>query len=87
MPKTGYADPEIEFPSLQARAHRTDEDAFWLQIWVWDRPGDGRGGERREIVNGKRAGALADIRQMIYDCADQHSVHVDPDDITIDEVW
>jgi hypothetical protein len=56
MPKTDYTDLEIRFPRLQARVHKTDDDAFWMQIWIWEKPGDGRGGERREIVNGKRAG-------------------------------
>jgi hypothetical protein len=85
MPKTDYTDPEIRFPRLQARVHKTDDDAFWMQIWIWDKPGDGRGGERREIVNGKRAGSYADITEMIYACARKHGVDVGPDDITIDE--
>ena len=86
MPKTVYSDPEIPFPRLQARAHRTDKDAFWMQIWIWERPGDGRGGERREIMNGKRADSLADIREMISDCAREHGVLAGPDDITIDDI-
>jgi len=84
MPKTDYSDPEIEFPRLQARVQKTDEDAFWLQIWLWERPGDER--NRREIVNGKRAGSFADISQMIYGCADEYGVIVCADDITVDGV-
>lgn len=86
MPKTDYSDPEIPFPRVEGRAHRTDPDAFWLQIWIWDRAGDGRGGERRQIVNGKRAGSLADIQQAIYDCASEHAVDAGPDDIQIDGI-
>jgi hypothetical protein len=55
-----------------------------MQIWIWDRPGDGRSGERREIMNGKRAGSLADIREMVYATAREHGVFIGPDDITID---
>jgi hypothetical protein len=85
MPKTDYTDPEIQFPRLQARVHKTDDDAFYMQIWIWDKPGDGRGGERREILNGKRASSYADITEMIYACARERGVDVGPDDITIDE--
>jgi hypothetical protein len=84
MPKTDYSDPEIVFPRLQARVHKTDEDAFWMQLWIWDKAGDGSGGERREIMNGKRAGSFADITDMIYEIAEEHGVDVGPDDITID---
>jgi GNAT superfamily N-acetyltransferase len=59
--------------------------AFHVRIWIWDRPGDGRSGERREIMNGKRAGSYADITDMIYTRAREHSVAVGPDDITIDD--
>ena len=84
MPKTDYSDPEIIFPRLEVRAHKTDPDAFWMQIWVWDRPGDGRSGERRQIVNNKQAGSLADIRQLAYSCAADQKVDCGPDDISID---
>ena len=72
---------------FQARGsvHKTDADAFHVRIWIWDRPGDGRSGERREIMNGKRAGSYADITDMIYTRAREHSVAVGPDDITIDD--
>jgi hypothetical protein len=85
MPKTDYTDQEISFPRLEARVHKTDDDAFHMRIWIWDRPGDGSSGERREIMNGKRAGSYADITDMIYACAREHSVAVGPDDITIDD--
>ena len=55
-----------------------------MQIWIWERPGDGQGDERREIVNGRRAGSCADITEMIYACAREGGVDVGPDDITID---
>jgi hypothetical protein len=86
MPKTDYADPETDFPRLEVRAHTTDPDAFWIQIWVWDRPGDGRNGERRPIMNGKQSGSLADIRQLAYGCAAEQGVYCDSDDITIDGI-
>jgi len=86
MPKTDYSDHEITFPRLEVRAHKTDPDAFWMQVWVWDRPGDGRGGERRQIMNNKQAGSLADIRQLAYGCAAEQGVECAPDDITIDGV-
>jgi len=85
MPKTDYTDQEISFPRLEARVYKTDKDAFHMRIWIWDRPGDGRSGERREIMNGKRAGSFADITDMIYACAREHSVAVGPDDIIIDD--
>lgn len=84
MPKTDYTDPEIRFPRLEARISKTDDDAFWIGIWIWDKPGDGRSGERREVVNGKRAGSYADMTEMVYDCARHYGVDVDPDDITVD---
>jgi hypothetical protein len=76
MPKTDYTDQEILFPRLEAPVHKTDKDAFHIHIWIWDRPGDGRSGERREIMNGKRAGSIADITDMIYSWAREHSVAV-----------
>jgi hypothetical protein len=85
MPKTDYTDQEISFPRLEARVRKTDADAFHVRIWIWDRPGDGRSGERREIMNGKRAGSYADITDMIYTRAREHGVPVGPDDITIDD--
>jgi hypothetical protein len=84
MPHTDYADPETVFPRLEAHVHTTDDDAFWIKIWLWEKPGDGRGGERRQIMNGKRAGSYADITQMIYDCARQRNVIVEPDDIIVE---
>jgi hypothetical protein len=86
MPKTDYSDPEVEFPRLEARVHKTDPDAFWIQLWIWDRPGDGRSGERREVMNGKRAGSFVDITEMVWGYAREHHVDVCPDDITIDGV-
>lgn len=86
MPKTDYADPEVEFPRLEVRAQRTDPDAFWIQVWVWDKPGDGRGGERRQIMNGKQVGSVKDIRTLAYGCAAEQGVECGPNDITIDGV-
>ena len=86
MPKTDYSDPETRFPRLEARVHKTDDDAFWMRLWIWDGPGDGIGGERREIMNGKRAGSFADITAMIYARAKELGVTVGPDDITVDGV-
>ncbi|MGO9022998.1 MAG: hypothetical protein ACLQIQ_01610 [Beijerinckiaceae bacterium] len=83
MPKTDYSSPETQFPRLQARVQKTDDDAFWMQIWLWEKAGDER--ERCEIVNGKRAGSYAGITEMIYDCARAYGVIVEPDDIAIND--
>jgi hypothetical protein len=84
MPKTDYSDPEITFPRLQARIHKTDEDAFWVTIWRWDGPGDVAGVERTQIVNGKQACSCADMPEIVYGIARKLGVNVDADDITID---
>jgi hypothetical protein len=83
MPKTDYADPEIEFPRLEARIHKTDDDAFWITIWQWDGPGDGGGSERRQIINRKQAGSYADMPEVVYGIAHELNVFIGPDDITI----
>ena len=84
MPHTDYADPETAFPRLEARVQKTDDDAFSVRIWRWEKPGDGRRGERRQIVKDKRAESYDKATQMIYDCAREEDVIVEPDDI-IDE--
>jgi hypothetical protein len=83
MPKTDYSDPETEFPRLQARIQKTEEDAFWIQIWLWEKAGDE--GNRREIMNGKRAGSFADITEMVYESARELDVIVEPDDIIVND--
>jgi hypothetical protein len=86
MPKTDYSDPEIQFPRLEVRAQTIDDESFWLQAWVWDRAGDGRGGERHQVMNSKQAGGLADIKHLAYGIAAEQGVQCGPDDITIDDV-
>ena len=84
MPKTDYSDPEIQFPRLQAVVSKTDPDAFWIRLWLWSAPDDGSGNSRQQIMNGKRAGSFADIREMIYAKAEELGVYISPDDISID---
>ena len=86
MPKTDYSDLEIPFPRLEARIHKTDDDAFWITIHRWDGPGDGTGGERTQIINRKQAGSYADMPEIVYGIGRELGVHVDADDITIDGI-
>jgi hypothetical protein len=42
MPATDYTDPEIPFPRLQARIQKAENDAYWITIWLWEKPGNER---------------------------------------------
>ena len=80
MPHTDYTDPGITFPRLEARIQKLENDAYYITIWLIEKPGE----ERRRIVNGKRAGTYLDAHEIIRDCARQYGAEVGEDDITGD---
>jgi hypothetical protein len=80
MPATDYTDPEIPFPRLQARIQKVENDAYWITIWLWEKPGN----ERRLLTNGKRAGSFPDAHEIVAECARQYGADVGPDDITVE---
>ena len=81
MPANDYNDPELTFPRLQARIQMLTADSFWIQIWVREQAG----GERREIVNGKRAGSREDAHEIIREYADREGLPPPgPDDIAVE---
>lgn len=80
MPATDYADPEIAFPRLEARVQKREADAFWIQIWLHEKPGD----ERHEILRAKRAGSIPDAHEIIKEYARAHGAAIEADDITVE---
>ncbi|WP_316216273.1 hypothetical protein [Bradyrhizobium sp. SZCCHNR3003] len=81
MPKTDYDDPEVPFPRLQARVQLLEGGTFWIQIWLWERPG----GPREEKMNGKRAGNVNDAHEYLRKYAILTGAEIDPDDITFED--
>lgn len=77
MPHTDYADPETVFPRLEARIQKVKDDAYWVTIWLWEK----LGGERRQLVNGKRAGTYHDAHEIILEYSRRYDAEVGEDDI------
>lgn len=80
MPHNDYNDPEIPFPRLEARIQKVEDDAYWITIWLWEKPGT----DGRKLLNRKRAGSYADAQEVIQDCARQYGAIAEPDDIIVD---
>ena len=79
MPHNDYNDPELDYPRLEARIQKTDNDAYWIQIWLWKEPG------KREILfNRKRAGSYPDALEIIKAAARETNADFDVDDIVTD---
>jgi len=80
MPHTDYTDPEIEYPRLEARIQKIENepDAYWLQVWLWSAPG-----ERQEVFNRKRAGTYHDAHEIIGELSWKHHAVVGEDDIYV----
>jgi hypothetical protein len=80
MPHTDYTDPEIAFPRLEARIQHVENeaDAYWLQIWLWEKPG-----VRREVFNRKRAGSWRDAHEIIKEQSRKYDAEVGEDDIYV----
>lgn len=78
MPHTDYNDPEIVFPRLEARIQHVETDAYWLQIWLWEKPG-----VRREVFNRKRAGSWRDAQKIIEEHSREYGAEVGADDIFV----
>ena len=78
MPHNDYDDPELNFPRLQVRVVKTDDDAFHVQVWKWTRPGQR---EPRPLFNGKRAGSFADVTEFIGAIGEEQKIDISPDDV------
>ncbi len=80
MPHNDYTDPELRFPRLEARIQKVADDAFHIQIWRWEAPGE-RG---PPLVNRRRAGSYEDAKEIIREYGAEHGIEVEPDDITVE---
>jgi hypothetical protein len=80
MPPTDYTDPETPFPRLEVLARKTEENMYWLNIWLHEALGK----ERKVVLNGKRGGSWLDSHAIIEGTAAKHGAFVTPDDITME---
>jgi hypothetical protein len=78
VPHNDYNDPELSFPRLDIRIVKTNDDAFHIQVWKWLGPGQR---EPRPLVNGKRAGSFADVREFIGEISKDQNIEISPDDV------
>jgi hypothetical protein len=80
MPHNDYNDPELAFPRLEARIQQMENepDAYWLQVWLWEKCG-----VRREVFNRKRAGSWRDAHEIIKALSREHDAEVGADDIYV----
>jgi hypothetical protein len=80
MPHNDYNDPELVFPRLEARIQEIEgePDAYWLQVWLWEKPG-----VRQEVFNRKRAGTWRDSHEIIKELSRKYDVEVGNDDIYV----
>jgi hypothetical protein len=69
MPHHDYNDPELVFPRLEARIQQIENepDAYWLQVWLWE-----KSGVKREVFNRKRAGTWRDAHEIIKALSREH---------------
>ncbi|MGM4928804.1 hypothetical protein [Tardiphaga sp. 619_E2_N8_5] len=80
MPQTDYSDPEIPYPRLRIRIQKRESEAYWLTIWLHDKPDvDGH-----RIVNGKFFGSFPDAHERVTQTAKEFKADVGSDDFTID---
>ena len=81
MPHNDYNDPELEFPRIEVRVVKTDDDAFHVQAWKW--VGPGQRDPEPVVKPGKRAGSVADVRQLLIELSKKHDIDIGADDV----VW
>jgi hypothetical protein len=76
-----YNDTELTFPKLEARIRLLDcGETYWLQVWLWDKPG----GPRKELLNRKHAGNANDAHEYLRNYAAFQRVLIGPDDIAVE---
>jgi hypothetical protein len=83
MPHTDYNDPEVEFPRLEARIQKIDEESYWLTIWLWESVGIRR---EKTVFNRKQAGSWKDAQQIIDEASTHFQAHVNEGDIGVGDI-
>jgi hypothetical protein len=83
MPHNDYNDPELDFPRIEVRVVKTDDDAFHIQAWKWIAAGQR---EPRPLINGKQAGSFEDIRRLIGGLSSEQGIEISPDDVVLPDV-